>query len=103
MKVGFSRNFCHSFCHLMQVKFYLDTQKKTKHGDSPVYMYITYNGKRIRKPVGNVHTDAGQWDDDKQKIKRPSKADPLDEIKGFNKRLEFIKAQVQVIDQEAFE
>ncbi len=86
----------------MQVKFYLDTQKKTKHGDSPVYMYITYSGKRIRKPVANVHASINEWDDDKQKIKR-TKADPLDETKGFNKRLEFIKAQVQVIDQEAFE
>lgn len=87
----------------MQVKFYLDTQKKTKHGDCPVYMYITYSGKRIRKPVANVHASVDNWDDEKQKIKRIAKADPFDDTNGFNKRLEFIKAQVQVIDQEAFE
>jgi site-specific recombinase XerD len=87
----------------MKVKFYLDTQKKTRHGDSPVYMYITFNNKRIRKPVPNVHASDKAWDDDKQKIKRPTKPDLFDEVKSFNNRLDFIKAQIAVIDQESFD
>lgn len=87
----------------MQVKFYLNLQKTTRHGDHPMYMYITYNGKRIRKPVQNIHTTAKLWDEEKQRIKRPVKTDPLDETKSFNKRLDFIKAQVKLIDQEAFD
>ena len=53
--------------------------------------------------MANVHASVDNWDDEKQKIKRIAKADPFDDTNGFNKRLEFIKAQVQVIDQEAFE
>lgn len=87
----------------MQVKFYLNTQKTTRHGDSPVYMYITYQNKRIRKPVPNVHASIKSWDDEKERIMRPAKIDPLDETKSFNKRLDFIKAQIKVIDQEAFD
>ncbi|NOS93003.1 MAG: site-specific integrase [Cyclobacteriaceae bacterium] len=87
----------------MNISFYLNTQLKTRHGDHPVYMYITYNGKRIRKPVNKVHANSQYWDDLKQRIKRPAKADPLDETKSFNKRLEFIEAQVKLIDQEAFD
>ena len=87
----------------MNIKFYLNTQLKTRHGDHPVYMYITYNGKRIRKPVSKVHTSPKYWDDEKQRIKRPTKADTLDETKSFNKRLEFVKAQIKLIDQEVFD
>jgi hypothetical protein len=71
----------------MNVKFYLDTQKKTKHGDRPVYMYITFDGKRIRKPVGGVHTSEKHWDDEKGRIIRSGRLDPLDEIKSYNQRL----------------
>jgi site-specific recombinase XerD len=87
----------------MKVKFYLDTQKKTRHGDNPVYMYITFDNKRIRKPVTNVHTNEKAWDDEKQKIRRPTKPDLFDEVKAFNNRLDFIKAQIAVIDQESFD
>ncbi len=87
----------------MKVKFYLDVQKKTRHGDRPVYMYITYEGKRIRKPVANVHTSEKYWDDEKARVIRGGRPDHLDEIKSFNNRLEFIRAQVKLIDQEAFE
>jgi hypothetical protein len=77
----------------MNIPFYLNTQLKTRHGDHPVYMYITYEGKRIRKPVNKVHTSPKFWDEEKQRIKRPAKTDPLDETKSFNKRLEFIEAR----------
>ncbi|MFM8913580.1 MAG: phage integrase SAM-like domain-containing protein, partial [Flammeovirgaceae bacterium] len=87
----------------MNISFYLNTQLKTKHGDHPVYMYITYEGKRIRKPVSKVHASEQYWDEAKQRIKRPPKADAFDETKSFNKRLEFIEAQIKVIDQEAFD
>ncbi len=87
----------------MQVKFYLNNQKTTKHGDRPVYMYITFNGNRIRKPVPGVHASEKNWDDEKEKVKRPAKADPFDETKSFNQRLDFIRAQVRIIDQEAFD
>jgi len=87
----------------MNIKFYLNTQLKTRHGDHPVYLYITYHGKRIRRPVPQVHTSIDYWDVEKQRIKRASKADVLNETKSFNKRLEFIEAQVKLIDQEAFE
>jgi hypothetical protein len=73
MKIGFNKNFCHYSCQLkMNVSFYLNTQLKTRHGDHPVYMYITYNGKRIRKPVAKVHTSVKYWDEEKQRIKRPA-------------------------------
>jgi site-specific recombinase XerD len=87
----------------MKVKFYLDTQKKTRHGDNPVYMYITFDNKRIRKPVTNVHASDKSWDNEKQKIKRPTKPDLFDEVKAFNNRLDLIKAQIAVIDQESFD
>lgn len=87
----------------MQVKFFLNTQKTTRHGDHPVYMYITYNSKRIRKSVPGVHASEKNWDDEKDKIKRPAKADPFDETKSFNQRLDFIKAQVKIIQQETFD
>lgn len=87
----------------MQVKFYLNTQKTTKHGDRPVYMYITYNGNRIRKPVVGVHVSEKNWDNEKEKILKHGKTDPLDDIKSFNGRIAFIKAQVKIIDQEAFD
>jgi hypothetical protein len=87
----------------MKIKFYLDTQKKTRHGDNPVYIYITFDNKRIRKPVTNVHTNEKAWDNEKQKIKRPTKPDLFDEVKAFNNRLDFIKAQIAVIDQESFD
>jgi integrase len=87
----------------MNISFYLNTQLKTRHGDHPVYMYITYDGKRIRKPVNKVHTSQKLWDEEKQRIRRPAKADQLDETKSFNKRLEFIEVQVKLIDQEAFD
>ena len=49
-----------------------------------------------------VHTSPKYWDDEKQRIKRPTKADTLDETKSFNKRLEFVEAQIKLIDQEVF-
>jgi site-specific recombinase XerD len=66
-------------------------------------MYITFDNKRIRKPVTNVHTNEKAWDNEKQKIKRPTKPDLFDEVKAFNNRLDFIKAQIAVIDQESFD
>ncbi len=66
-------------------------------------MDISYNGKRIRKPVSNVHAALKSWDLEKERIRRPPKADALDETKSFNKRLDFIDAQVKVIDQESFD
>lgn len=87
----------------MQVKFYLNNQKTTKYGDRPVYMYITYDGNRIRKPVPGVHVSEKNWDDEKEKIKKPAKSDPFDETKSFNQRIDFIRAQVRIIHQEAFD
>ena len=87
----------------MQVKFYLNTQKTTRHGDRPVYMYITYEGKRIRKPVSGVHAKEKTWDEDKERIRRPPKATPFDEIESFNNRLDFIETQIKLINQTAFD
>lgn len=87
----------------MQVKFYLNTQKTTRHGDSPVYMYITYEGKRIRKPVSGVHTKEKNWDEGKERIRRPPKANPFDDIASFNNRLDFIETQIKLINQTAFD
>ena len=53
--------------------------------------------------MSKVHTSPKYWDDEKQRIKRPTKADTLDETKSFNKRLEFVKAQIKLIDQEVFD
>jgi integrase len=66
-------------------------------------MYITYDGNRIRKPVPGVHASEKNWDDEKQKIRRPLKPDPFDESKSFNQRLDFVKAQIKMIQQEAFD
>lgn len=87
----------------MQVKFYVNTQKTTKHGDHPIYLYITYDSNRIRRPVPGVHSSEKNWDDEKQKIRKAAKADPFDDTKSFNQRLDFIKAQVKLIQQEAFD
>jgi integrase len=87
----------------MQIKFYLETNKTTRHGDSPVYMYITYEGKRIRKPVSGVHVKEKNWDKVKERIRRPPKANPFDEIESFNNRLDFIETQIKLINQTAFD
>jgi integrase len=87
----------------MQVKFYLNTQKTTRHGDSPVYMYITFEGKRIRKPVSGVHAKEKSWDESKERIRRPPRANPFNEIESFNNRLDFIETQIKLINQSAFD
>lgn len=87
----------------MQIKFYLNNQKTTRHGDRPVYMYITYDGKRIRKPVSGVHAKEKSWDESKGRIKRPPRANPFGEVESFNNRLDFIETQIKLINQKAFD
>lgn len=87
----------------MQLKFYLNTQKKTKDGQHPVYMYLTFEGERIRKPVPGVHAKERSWDSNKERIRRPSRSTPFDEIESLNNRLDFIETQLKQINQEAFD
>ncbi|HRJ31362.1 MAG TPA: phage integrase SAM-like domain-containing protein [Cyclobacteriaceae bacterium] len=87
----------------MQLKFYLNTQKKTRYGDHPVYMYITFNSDRIRKPVKGVHAKLKSWDESKERIRKAPRANPFDEVDSFNNRLDFIETQVKLIKQQAFD
>ncbi len=86
----------------MQIKFYLNKQKTTKHGDHPVYMYITYNGKRIRKPVSGVHSKEKGWDSERERIRRPPNSNN-EEANAFNNRLDQIEQQINLIRLRAFE
>lgn len=87
----------------MQLKFYLNKQKVSKHGDRPVYMSVTFENKRIRKPVTGVHCSEKFWDEKNQRIKRSSNKDPFNETASFNNRLDFIDSQMKLIKQSAFD
>ena len=88
---------------MVNIKFYLNKQKTTRHGDYPVYMSITFNGQRIRKPVSGVHATEKIWDEKKERLRGSSKANPFDEVRSFNNRLDQLEAQVKLIQQTAFD
>jgi len=89
--------------HMINIKFYLNKQKTTRHKDHPVYMSITFNGQRIRKPVSGVHVDEKNWDDKKERLKRAAKGNPFDEVRSFNNRLDQLEAQIKLIQQTTFD
>jgi integrase len=88
---------------MINIRFYPNKQKTTRHNDYPVYMSITFNGQRLRKPVTGVHVDAKNWDNKKERIKRSTKGNPFDEVNSFNNRLDQLEAQIKLIQQTAFD
>jgi integrase len=88
---------------MLNVRFYINKQKVTKHKDHPVYMSITFNGQRIRRPVSGVHVAEKSWDDEKERIKSGSRLNQFDEIRSFNNRIDQIEAQLKLIQQTAFD
>jgi integrase len=87
---------------MINIRFYLNKQKTTKKGH-PVYMSITFNGQRIRKPVSGIHSTIKNWDDEKERLKRATRSNPFDEVNSFNNRIDQIEAQIKLIQQTAFD
>ncbi|MEP1034766.1 phage integrase SAM-like domain-containing protein [Ekhidna sp.] len=83
---------------MINISFYLNTQKIDKNGQSPVYMLLTYKGQRIRKAVKNVKVSPGLWNDKKGRVK-PAKDDALRIHESFNSKLESLEEAAHKINK----
>lgn len=83
---------------MINISFYLNSQKIDKNGQSPVYMLLTYNGQRIRKAVKNIKISKTSWNDKKGRIK-PSKDDALRIHESLNSKLESLEEAVHKINK----
>lgn len=83
---------------MINISFYLNTQKVDKNGQSPVYMLLTYKGQRIRKAVKNVKVSKALWNDKKGRVK-PAKDDALRIHESFNSKLESLEEAAHKINK----
>lgn len=58
---------------MIKHKFYLRKDVKAKDGFCPVFLDITFQGKRLRIPVPSVKAKEAHWSTKDQRIKRPLK------------------------------
>ncbi|MFZ6001878.1 MAG: phage integrase SAM-like domain-containing protein, partial [Bacteroidota bacterium] len=73
---------------MIKLKFYLRKEIKTKDGLHPVYMDISYNGNRIRKPVQHLKVKGNHWLLKQQRIRKPSKEESYNFFEEYNLKLD---------------
>lgn len=83
---------------MINISFYLNSQKLDKNGQSPVYMLLTYNGLRIRKAVKNIKVNKSLWNEKKGRVK-PAKDDSLKIHESFNSKLESLEEALHKINK----
>lgn len=83
---------------MINISFYLNTQKIDKNGQSPVYMLLTYNGQRIRKAVKNIKISKALWNEKKGRVKL-AKDDNHRIHESYNSKLESLEEAVHKINK----
>ncbi len=84
---------------MVNLSFYINNQKISQSGFAPVYMLITFNGQRIRKAVKQVRVKPGQWNSNKELVKKPTSSEDYNGHEEFNERLENIRESVHKINR----
>ncbi len=74
---------------MVKLLFYQRTDREYNDGSSPIFMQLSYNGNRIRKPVPEVVVKPQNWSTEKKRVK---KGDP--HFEEFNSRLDEIQSKV---------
>ncbi|MBS1507009.1 MAG: tyrosine-type recombinase/integrase [Bacteroidetes bacterium] len=81
----------------MRLRFYLRKDLKTNDGLLHVFMDISFNGTRIRKPVPGVKVKTNHWISDLQRVRKPGKNEGYNFCDEFNLKLDQLHATVTEI------
>ncbi|WP_421874020.1 tyrosine-type recombinase/integrase [Marinoscillum sp.] len=84
---------------MINLSFYINSQKISQSGYAPIYMLITFNGQRIRKAVKQVRVKPGHWNTAKEVVKRSGSSEDYNGHEEFNERLENIRESVHKINR----
>lgn len=84
---------------MINLFFYLQKQKEDKNGMFPVYMDLAYNGQRIRKAVKKVKCKLSDWNENRERIKKTSRAEFSSLADEYNQTLEDINEAVHRINK----
>ena len=76
--------------------FYLLTDKKNKNGLCPVTAQFTFNRYRVKKATG-VKVLEKHWNEEKQRVKPNLKAEPYNNYKEYNSKLDEFQQKAQDI------
>ncbi len=79
---------------MISVYFFPKKERLYKDGTCPVFMQVSYNGNRIRRPVQGVRINPKHWVSDKGRVKKPSKTEVDNNYQEFNTRLDEIQGRI---------
>ena len=87
---------------MISVYFFLKKERLYKDGTCPVFMQISFNGNRIRRPVQGVNVKPQHWLQDKHRVRKPGKNESDNEHQEFNTRLDEIQSKIAEAKKHAF-
>lgn len=87
---------------MISVYFFPKKERLYKDGTCPVFMQVSFNGNRIRRPVQGVNVKPQHWLQDKYRIRKPNKNEPDNNYQEFNTRLDEIQAKIAEAKKHAF-
>ncbi|MCC6836693.1 MAG: site-specific integrase [Cytophagales bacterium] len=87
---------------MISVYFFPKKERLYKDGTCPVFMQISFNGNRIRRPVQGVNVKPQHWLPDKHRIRKPNKNEPDNHYQEYNTRLDEIQGKVAEAKKHAF-
>ncbi len=79
---------------MLSVYFFLKKERLYKDGTCPVFMQISFNGNRIRRPVQGVTVKPQHWIPEKGRIRKPNKNEADNNYQEFNTRLEEFQGKI---------
>lgn len=82
---------------MINLRFYLRTDVKSKDSLCQVFADISYNGNRIRVPVPDVKTRESHWAIRERRVKRPGKGEPYNFFNEFNLKLSAFENSISEI------
>lgn len=87
---------------MISVYFFPKKERLYKDGTCPVFMQISFNGNRIRRPVQGINVKPQHWLPDKHRIRKPNKNEPDNHYQEFNTRLDEIQSKVAEAKKHVF-
>lgn len=87
---------------MISIFFFLKKERQYKDGTCPVFMQISFNGNRIRRPVQGVKVRPQHWLQDKNRVRKPAKTEADNQYQEFNTRLDEIQSKIGEAKKHAF-
>jgi len=84
---------------MIKVFFFLKKERLYANGTCPVFFQVSYNGRRIRRPVQGVNVLPADWDQDNSLIRKPKRKDFDNNYREFNTKITEITSRIGEINK----